>query len=74
MSKVYVLAQQDMGKVGEPLKYIGVVTKNSVANKFANQAPEHMWMIYFDIPLELDDPELLNRIAKKESETNANNK
>lgn len=65
MSKVYVLVQKDMGKVGEPLDYVGVVTKNSVANKFVNQAPEHMGMIYFDIPLELDDPDLLNRIAKE---------
>lgn len=68
MSKVYVLVQKDMAKVGEPLNYVGVVSKDSVANKFVNQAPKHMGMVYFDIPLELDDPELLNRIAKEGEE------
>lgn len=57
MSKVYVLLQSDTVDNGDPI-IIGVVSKEEVANKFSTY-------LGWTFERELDDPELLNRIAKE---------
>lgn len=59
MSKVYILNERD--KFG--LTTYGVVSSNIVAEQFINYKKERLQRSY--IAIGLDDPELLNRIAKE---------
>lgn len=55
MSKVYVLKSEQV-----PEETVGVITKQEVADKWRELKVSNWYMSF-----ELDDPELLNRIAQE---------
>ncbi len=65
MSKVYILYQDDIRNHSSNIKQlVGVVTKFEVASKWSSQPIKDDMRNCFTY-VELDDPELLNRIAKE---------
>lgn len=66
MSKVYVLIEHDLrshSRTNETI--IGVITKEKVLNTWIENDPEYSAIMRVHKTFELDDPELLNRIAKE---------
>ncbi len=61
MSKVYVLINLDSGKV------VGVITNKKVADKINYSVDLAASRIMYAEEKELDDPELLNRLAREET-------
>lgn len=65
MSKAYLLTEEtSFGNVNRRVStiYVGIVTSKEVAVKFGRMNIKNNYR-----PLELNDPELLNRIAKTET-------
>lgn len=71
MSTVYILYEHPIDNCAEASKIVGVVTKEEVAIHYVIKCSGDPNSITAYTYIELDDPELLNRIAK-ESENNKN--
>lgn len=70
MSKVYVLYEHPTNNEIEISMLIGLVTRSDVATKFLGCETKLKDTINCYTFLELDDPELLNRIAKEGNNAN----
>jgi len=66
VSKVYVLIEHDLhsrSKTNETV--IGVITNENVLNRWIDSDPDDSPVMRVHKTFELNDPELLNRIAKE---------
>lgn len=66
MSRVYILYENDLADHSSNIdKLVGVVTNFNVAQNWASKPMSHYRIRNEFTYVELDDPELLNRIAKE---------
>lgn len=72
MSKVYILI--DYTKIEPPIYAIrGVISRQVVANEYKNISDADPDFLHDYSEFELDDPELLNRIAKEGNKSEDSN-